>query len=1097
MNRNFLKISVSIVALLLALAFCMTGCKADDVAADLGTVKDEVAANKADATKALEEATKALENKLNANKTDCTAEIAAVTSALEKAIAEGKEDDEAIKSAVKALETALDAVRTDLADTKKELSDKISDDTAVLNKEIASLNAAIKSAQATLEAIDAENLANLTISLESLKAELEGLVADIELFQGEIEDSILALGERIDAVEEDIEELVAALDSAKKALEEGIANGDNSVREELIKTINALETAIKNASDANVEALQGKIDEANKALEDAKNEWDTTTAYIWVVMSKASEYFNTVNDEYDLTIVQWGDLLTYRNNMEVKLYRARTTAEADGYYDEFIKAVDNYTNEMNKEYSAIYQAILSAQDLVEEGKLDEAKALLAQIKEMLEPYADKDKLIFVNDGKINDLISLNKTTRANYSVAKNDAIIAELDAILNKINGRDAYTDTDENGEEIEIPAIIAVADHKELLAQKELLDAQKKAIDELAADYDATKATEKYNVVLNAHDNKYLALHIEYLSAQLAKYNDNLKNVFHDLGNYDGDLFNEKTWGDTLATIRANHDAFVAEGTYYHTAIANTATAENVNELENQVKALVADETVYNALVEFATSARDDVANILKNEALTDGITGNKSEYEILDANTGSYMKAYNAWLEKWNAFYADYKDEDGNYSEDDQYVNDMLILFTHKDTTYAKYVAKFEEATKDLIEAAKKMIEVVNNATNENGSYTFKLTDITNIREADDALDFWMKKTSDEQGLGYIVEIVSEGKFTQETLMGRLSVVKEEYNRFLANAKTAWTTVNTERLQALIANSEDLGVYDMIDIKAALEWFVTYGSDVEEAHALEGVGTKAIYETIVALRDACQTRIDAQNDKADAIADAISNLPAKITLASKDAVESIGADIKAWKNVVDKDSATNAKAGLKTVDETIYNSAVEALKAINDKIAEIDKAIAEIDMPKLGEDYSKPYFADIDAKTAFDASISAVDALIAELKELNDTTDGLIEKAVKLANLKVVDAKYNAIIKLYDAITSKKAEYSEENARNEYVKGQLDAALAEKAAYLDGMDYTNENLIKAFGNNVEAYAREVALAAEKLYDNTIANTDNGEDAE
>lgn len=1093
MNRNFLKISVSIVALLLALAFCMTGCKADDVAADLGTVKDEVAANKADATKALEEATKALENKLNANKTDCTAEIAAVTSALEKAIAEGKEDDEAIKSAVKALETALDAVRTDLADTKKELSDKISDDTTVLNKEIASLNAAIKSAQATLEAIDAENLANLTTSLESLKTELEGLVADIEDFQYEIEDSILALDERIKAVEKDIEELVAALDSAKKALEEGIANGDNSVRTELYATINALETAIKNASDANVEALQGKIDEANKALADTKVNWINATDYAWSKVLSLSNYINNIGTTYPTTWEHSKALGLLLDKALFYLGRAVDNAQVDEYYNSYIAEADLVVAELNKEYASIHSAITTAQGLIDEGKLDEAKALLAQIKDMLGKYDGVDELNYITGGETINLIELNKTTRANYSVAKNDAIIAELDAILNKINGRDAYEDEDGNT----IEAIKAVADHKALSAQKELLDAQKDAIDELAADYDATKATEKYTVVLNAHDNKYLALHIEYLSAQLAKYNDNLKNIFHDLGNWDGDLLNTKGWGDTLATIRANHDAFVAEGTYYHTAISNTATAENVKELEKQVKALTADETVYTALVGFATSARDEVANILNNEALTDGITGNKSEYEILDANIGSYMKAYNAWLEKWNAFYADYKDEEGNYSEDDQYVNDMLILFTHKDTTYAKYVAKFNEETKGLIEAAEKMIEVVNNATNENGSYTFKLTDITNIREADNALDFWMKKTSDEQGLGYIVEIVSEGKFTQETLMGRLSVVKEEYNRFLANAQAAWTTVNTERLQALIANSEDLGVYDMIDIKAALEWFETYGSDVEEAHELEGVGTKAICEAIVALRDACQILIDAQNAKAADIADAISKLPAKITLASKDAVESIGADIKAWKNVVDKDEATNAKAGLTTVDETIYNNAVAALKAINDKITAIDNAISAIEMPELGEDYSKPYFADIDAKTAFDASISAVDALIAELKELNDTTDGLIEQAEKLANLKVVDAKYNAIIKLYDAITNKKAEYSEENARNEYVKGQLDAALAEKAAYLDGMDYTNENLIKAFGNNVEAYAREVALAAEKLYDNTIANTDNGEDAE
>ena len=240
MNRNFAKISVAIVALVLVLAFCMTGCKINDVAADLDNTKNEVSANKTDAAKALEEAIKALEAKIAANDADCAAEIAALNAAVEAVKKAGEATDADLAAAEKTLNAAIDAVRASLDATKTELSDKIVANDAKINAEVAALNAAIANAEAALKAAGAADKAALEESLAAAKAELEAALA---------------------ALKADVEKLTAYVDEAVAALQADIAAGNKDLTSAIVELKNALELASGEAADADA-ALKAELEQA-------------------------------------------------------------------------------------------------------------------------------------------------------------------------------------------------------------------------------------------------------------------------------------------------------------------------------------------------------------------------------------------------------------------------------------------------------------------------------------------------------------------------------------------------------------------------------------------------------------------------------------------------------------------------------------------------------------------------------------------------------------------------------------------------------------------------------------------------------------------
>ncbi len=273
MNRNFAKISVAIVALMLVLAFCLTACKADDVAADLDTTKNEVSANKADAAKALEDAVKALEAKIAANEADCAAEIAAVSAAIKAAKDAGAVTDANLESAEKALNAAIAAVKESLDATKTELSNKITANDAKINAEVAALNKAIANAEAALKAADTADKAALEASLAAAKAELDAAIktlsADIAKLTAYVNDAVAALEADIAAGKKDLTSAVAELTKALDVAAVQTKEADAALKAEL-------EQAIVNATQAIIEVVELADENLQKQLDADKADLKAT-----------------------------------------------------------------------------------------------------------------------------------------------------------------------------------------------------------------------------------------------------------------------------------------------------------------------------------------------------------------------------------------------------------------------------------------------------------------------------------------------------------------------------------------------------------------------------------------------------------------------------------------------------------------------------------------------------------------------------------------------------------------------------------------------------------------------------------------------------
>ncbi|MBQ7357598.1 MAG: PT domain-containing protein [Clostridia bacterium] len=286
MNRNFIKISVSIVALLLALAFCMTGCKVDDVAADIGTAKDEIAANKADAAKALEEATKALEEKIAANETDCAAEIAAVNAAIAEAQKASDASDAALETAIAdakaALNTAIKAVQADLEAAKTALSDKIAANTAELNEEIAALVAALENIELAYQAADLELAVAVSTYIDECYATLEAAIAvvagDVDALTEYVEDAVEALEADIAAGNKNLLDSIAAVNNAITLAQAKAETADAALKEALEQAIADASKAIVEAVDVIKEDLQSKIDTLNESVSTIDNTVSVTIA---------------------------------------------------------------------------------------------------------------------------------------------------------------------------------------------------------------------------------------------------------------------------------------------------------------------------------------------------------------------------------------------------------------------------------------------------------------------------------------------------------------------------------------------------------------------------------------------------------------------------------------------------------------------------------------------------------------------------------------------------------------------------------------------------------------------------------------------------
>lgn len=417
MNRRILKITVAVLALLLAFAFCLTGCKSDDVAADLGTVKDDVAANKADATKALNEATKALEDKLKAHDTSCAAEISAVEKALEAVKNDSNEADKAIKA-------ALEAVRSALNEATAAIESRVDANNSDLSAQIASLSAAINAVEKNGNAADSD-----------IKAAQNALSDALDAIRAELNTAKSELGNKISENAASASKEIAALNSAIV-----VAN----------KNLEAAKKAIEETHSAEMAALSSKLDSAVKTLADAIS---ANTQAIAQLNSELKATKAELENKLDSNAVSADAEIKSLQGIidQIKTELLNSDASLD---DKYRKAVYDLTQTVNG-ISAKLDAYIAKNDAQIEdikSQINDLSDKIAEAKEKLEgaDATQAQKLreeLMENVGKLQTLVgAAADKAELKDEIAAANKLIASLEEANEKYDaatqaGLDAYLD--------------------------------------------------------------------------------------------------------------------------------------------------------------------------------------------------------------------------------------------------------------------------------------------------------------------------------------------------------------------------------------------------------------------------------------------------------------------------------------------------------------------------------------------------------------------------------------------------------------------------------------------------------------------------------
>lgn len=330
-----------------------------------------------------------LQNAINSGSTDLSAEIAALNealtnakAALEKADTENKAElVKKIEDADKALDEAIKAVQKNLEDAKNELQNAINANETDIEEKVTKLNQALESVKAALEATDAAN-----------KEALEKALVNAES----------TLREAIGGVQSDLDITKAKLDKAIEDLNKAIANGDKVLYDEidaLEKAIDDAKAALEAADAANKSELEGKITEAQNALQS--------------VIDKVAKDLEDVEQKLADAIID-GDTMLHNkiNALTASLNAAKEALEkADA---------DNKAELIAKIQAA--ESTLDAAIKAVQKNLDDAKAQLNKA------IADGDTELGGKIAALNDALASAKSSLEAADAANKSELIAKIDA---------------------------------------------------------------------------------------------------------------------------------------------------------------------------------------------------------------------------------------------------------------------------------------------------------------------------------------------------------------------------------------------------------------------------------------------------------------------------------------------------------------------------------------------------------------------------------------------------------------------------------------------------------------------------------------------
>ena len=459
-----------LVCVLLVVALAATGCKSDELQAQIDTNNanaqtaiQEAAQKAADdlaAAKSALEALVAAGDKANAD--DLTAALAELNAAIDAAEAAAANADTGIKTYLKA---AVDAAKAEAADAvaelKTELTEKIDAAVAALEDAAATDAEALTNAVAELtNAIDAVETAAAAADA-TLKTELEAAIATaVAALKTELTEKIDAAVAALEAADaantQALTDAVAVLNAAVEAAKAAAADADAALKTELEGAIAAAVGTLKTELTEKIDGVVADLE----ALDGAKVDSEEYAAAIGEITETIDQLVDAYWDVVD-TIDMLDD--TYATDADVE--------ELNGAIADLEEALTEKIDGVVADLEALDAAKVNAD--VYTAKIEELEGLIETLENVDEALDDTYATDADVDAKINAAVeaAVNALTEkidgvvddlADLDAAKVDIIdytakIEELEGLIETLTGVNA--DLDETyATDVDVDAKIAEA---------------------------------------------------------------------------------------------------------------------------------------------------------------------------------------------------------------------------------------------------------------------------------------------------------------------------------------------------------------------------------------------------------------------------------------------------------------------------------------------------------------------------------------------------------------------------------------------------------------------------------------------------------------
>ena len=429
-----------LVCVLLVVALAATGCKSDELQAQIDTNNanaqtaiQEAAQKAADdlaAAKSALEALVAAGDKANAD--DLTAALAELNAAIDAAEAAAANADTGIKTYLKAAVTAAKAEAADaVAELKTELTEKIDAAVVALEDAAATDAEALTNAVAELtNAIDAVETAAAAADA-TLKNELEAAItAAVAALKTELTDKIDAAVAALEAADaantQALTDAVAVLNAAVEAAKAAAADADAALKTELegaiATAVAALKTELTEKIDgvaADLEALDGvKVDSEEYAA--AIDEiWEEIEGLVELCFETA-DIVDALDDTYATDAALEAAIAALKAELLEEI--SKNTAA--------LEDVDGQLGTINGAITALFQSY---------GSLDQTYATDADVEALNGVIADLEEVLTEKiDGVVADLEALDAAkVNADVYTAK----IEELEGLIETLENVDEALD--------------------------------------------------------------------------------------------------------------------------------------------------------------------------------------------------------------------------------------------------------------------------------------------------------------------------------------------------------------------------------------------------------------------------------------------------------------------------------------------------------------------------------------------------------------------------------------------------------------------------------------------------------------------------------